>query len=172
MKSLFTASLNTWGQREETDRVGWHGQAGMQSTTNRADKWVSDRLWAQGQSVKACWCLRWAGSTLRYSSNRVIHSYRPLIQAHWVEGRIRKKKSGHWREGVWNLLANKWKCSFMATGRSLLWRILAFDVSRGGGGVLLLNTSYVYMDTSHRNESSSSNKWIRRFWSNKTHSTR
>lgn len=77
----------------------------MQGTTNRADKWLCDRLWAQRKRVKACWLLRWAASTIQYSSNRVTHSHRPPARpsAQSTEWNKRKDRTLEW-EGVWNLL--------------------------------------------------------------------
>lgn len=79
-------------EETENTKVGWYEQAGMPSTTNRADKWASDRLWAQGQRVRACRCLRWAGSLISYSFNRVIYSYQKLVQTHTQGGRETQKR--------------------------------------------------------------------------------
>lgn len=103
-----TAKGQESGETDNT-KVGWYEQAGMPSTTNRADKWASDRLWAQGQRVSACRCLRWAGSLISYSLNRVIYSYQKLVQTHTQGGRETQKEIWTWRPNhnqweIWTLL--------------------------------------------------------------------
>lgn len=61
---------------------------GMLSTikSRQRDFWQTDRLWAQGQRGRACWCLRWAGSAVRFSDGWFIHA------------NVRSKHTRKWRK--------------------------------------------------------------------------